>query len=232
MPQTTRAMSGPAVQRWRVEYRRHNAALRMAQRDASAVMESAIAASALPVAVGEGAHPRPRLMFGPAVPSGVVAEEELLDLFLTERRTSEVARTVLEQSAPADHSIVGIHDVWIGAPSLSASVTAADYRVELNAGIDRHQLTRAVEELLAVERLERERDRGGKLSHYDLRPLIDDIRIALNDDRCAMEMRLRIDQQLGTGRPDEVLAAIRGLSGLTLEPASQIIRGRLHLSSA
>jgi hypothetical protein len=43
-------------------------------------------------------------------------------------------------------------------------------------------------------------------------------------------MRLRIDPQLGTGRPADVVEALRDASGLSLQPAGPIVRGRLVLS--
>jgi len=232
MRQTTRAMSGPAVQRWRVVYTRHGAAVGLAQRDAAAAWEAAIAAGGLPVAISEGARPRPRLMFGPPLSAGFVADEELVDLFLVERLAIEQARGALERSLPAGHVLIGLHDVWIGAPSLAASVVAADFRVELGETVDDPAVSVALDALIEADRIPRERQRGGRVSTYDLRPLIDVVRIVRGDAGSTLEMRLRIDQQGGTGRPEEVLAAMLEMSGLVLKPRAPIARGRLYLSPA
>jgi radical SAM-linked protein len=196
--------------------------------------EAAVAVSGLPSERLEGAGERPRLQAGPPPPTGALAEEELFDLYLVERRTRAEVREALDRATPADHRITDLVDVWVRAPSPAACVVAADYRVELEAGGgDGPELLRtAVRDLLASDRLIRHRDRAGRPSPFDLRQLIVDVEVAGASDptRQALAMRLRIDPQLGTGRPADVLDALREASGLSLQPAGPIVRGRLVLS--
>jgi radical SAM-linked protein len=225
-------MSGPGAQRWRVTFRRDGAARGLPSREACALLEAGLSASGLPLLMTDGAMPRPRLVSGPPVAPPLVADEELFEFYLAIRRTRYEVRTALERIMPADHAVLDLDDVWVGAPSLSASLVAADYRVALGSDVDRQTLTGAVAALLSAARIERERDRGGRVSTYDLRELIDDIRVVPVSDGAALEMRLRIDQQRGLGRPDEVLAALHDLTGVAFRPILPIVRGRLHLSSA
>jgi uncharacterized protein (DUF2344 family) len=230
-------MSGPAVQRWRVTYARRAAAATSTARAALEAWESAIAASTLPIAT-EGDGARPRLQAGPPPPPGVVAEEELVDLYLAERRTRADVREALEPIAPAGVVITDLADVWIRAPSPAASVVAADYRIPLAGIADPDGLARAIRQLLESEHLVRERDRAGRVTSFDLRRLIVDVWIADQQDGqpdvtggSTLGMRLRLDPQLGNGRPDDVLAALREASGLDLVPSAPAVRGRLELSA-
>jgi radical SAM-linked protein len=225
-------MSASAVQRWRVSYRRDGAAARLAQREATAALEAAVVASGMPLAVGETAKGRPRLMFGPPVSAGIVATEELIDVFLTERLERRIVRERLEGALPAGHLILDLHDVWVGGPSLAASVVGADYRVMLGTRADVGPLGAAIEDLLGAERIERQRDRGGIVATYDLRPFVEHLRLIHAAEGVVLEMRLGIDQQRGIGRPEGVLADLRERSGLVLDPIGPIVRGRLHLSPA
>jgi len=225
-------MSGPLVQRWRVAYRRLGAATSLAHRDASAAWEAAITGSGLPIAMSDSQTPRPRLMFGPPPPSGTVADEELLDLFLLQRVTVAGVRAALAAARPPDHELIDVHDVWIRAPSLAASVLAADYLVGLEASVDEPTVSAAIDALLAADRIERTRERADRVSTYDLRPLVEKLGLVRHEVGARLEMRLVIDQQSGTGKPNEVMAVMREMTGLALEPVGPIVRSRLRLSPA
>jgi len=71
--------------------------------------------------------------------------------------------------------------------------------------------------------LPRERKRDKEVRRYDLRPLIEDLRVERSAQGISLWMRLRADPS-GTGRPDEVLAAL----GIPIE-AANIRRQRLIL---
>ena len=70
--------------------------------------------------------------------------------------------------------------------------------------------------MLAQSSVPRERSRGSGLVRYDLRPLLDDVRVLAPGPPVVLRIRTRFDPQLGTGRPDEVVAALAEVLGRPL----------------
>ena len=66
----------------------------------------------------------------------------------------------------------------------------------------------AADDLLRADRLPRERSKGGGTVRYDLRPLLDDITVEPGPPPI-IRARTRFHPELGTGRPEEVVAAHR-----------------------
>jgi hypothetical protein len=93
-------------------------------------------------------------------------------------------------------------------------------------GVERKGLASAATRLISAERLPRERRREIKTVAYDLRPLIIDLRVRDTDapilaphgvpaGASVLWMRLRHSQERGSGRADEVVAALADELGLT-----------------
>jgi hypothetical protein len=96
-------------------------------------------------------------------------------------------------------------------------------------GVAADRLGGAVERLLAASELRREKRREKKVTAYDLRPLLLDLQVRPADataagsdaadaadlDSAGLWMRLRNSQDLGSGRADEVVAAIADELGTT-----------------
>ncbi len=197
------------VQRWRVVYRRGPGARDLAQRAELEAWESALAQTRLPVATTGGAHARPRLAMPPPLPAGLTAERELLDLHLVERRPSAEVRERLVAVLPTDHALVDLFDVWVGAPPLPAVVVAADYVITIETAASPDRVATAVGALLRAGRLARVRRRGDRETEYDLRPFL--LGLSLDEPSPAgvtLRMRLGSHPEQGTGRPDEVVAAL------------------------
>ncbi len=170
--------------------------------------------------MSEGARRRPRLGFAIPLPVGLSADAERLDILLTERRTAAEVRARVSSAAPKDHTLIDVHDVWIGAPPLAGQVIAADYRLSLASGLPVDALRAAVETLLRLDRIERVRRRGERSTPYDLRPFL--IALSVHDDPGGgggprLWMRLRAHPELGIGRPDEVVAALGETVGAPIE---------------
>ena len=116
-------------QRWRVFVARGQEARDVPHRDVAAAWEVGLRDSGLPLVTTEGRNPQPRVVFAAPMPVGMLAEREPLDVWLLEWRRIDIVRPALEAAAPPGQRVVDLYDVWIGAPSLPASVIAGDYRV-------------------------------------------------------------------------------------------------------
>ena len=206
----------------------------MSSREVIAAWESGLSRSGLPLAGLDLPLPRPRLVFGAPLSTGLAAERELLDLFLVARRQVASVREAVIGVLPPGHELIELHDVWLGEPSLSGQIAAADYRVRLvgtdGRSVDLAALGAACAELLAARALPRTRDKGGRPISYDLRPLLGDM-TALSIDPAGLatvRIRTRFDPERGVGRPEEVVAAMGELAGITLE-IHDMVRERLLL---
>jgi radical SAM-linked protein len=185
------------------------------------------------VATSEGFSPRSKLVFAAPLQLGMLAEHELADLYLAERLTAPGLRARLVESMPRGYTVVELHDVWTGAPALAPRLVAADYRMTL-LNVERARLESAVQRLLAMGELPRERLKESRVVRYDLRPLLLDLRAGPPDTAAAAAasptqppstagmpvaaagvwMRLRHSQNRGSGRPDEVVAALAAELGM------------------
>jgi radical SAM-linked protein len=239
------AAPAEARQRWRLTYRRRPDAPALAQREQTAAWEAGMAGSGLPIAGMDLPTPRPRLVFGAPLGVGVPAEAELVDVFLIERRPVADVRSLTARSMPEGHELIDVYDVWLGEPSLSGQVEAADYRVEVGPGPTADgsvaappgaaELERAGSALLRAAAIPRTRDKGGRPIPYDLRPLLATISVVVPgepepDAVITLRIRTRFDPERGVGRPEEVVGALAGALGRELEVRSivreQVILGR------
>ena len=208
--------------------RRSAEAPSLTQRELADGWEEAIVGSGLPVAWTDAATPRIRLSFGAAMPVGVAGEAELMDLYLTERLPTWRVRDALSARLPAGSTLVDLFDVWLAGPPLPSRVTAADYRITLTGAANAATVDAACARLLAAETLPRDRIKGGATVRYDLRPLVVDVVVADPGPPVVVRARTRFHPELGTGRPDEVIAALSEAAGKPLEAAS-VVRERLIL---
>lgn len=226
-----------ARQRWRLTFSRVPAAEgeTPSGRDYIALWEAALADCGLPVAMTDAG--RFRFALAAPLPVRTSGRAELADLWLTERVPAWRAREALEGVLPAGHALVALEDVWPGAPALAGRVAAADYRVSLQGALDGGAIAAAADRLLAANRLDRQRAKGGGVKSYDLRPLLMSIATAVEpgeageagNERVVVRLRTRIHPELGSGRPEEVVAALAEALGAPLE-ATETIRERLVLS--
>jgi radical SAM-linked protein len=220
-------------QRWRLVVGRGPDAPPLAQRDVAEAWSAAVEASGLPAIPGAGDPPRPRLAFGAPLPVGMTAESELIDVLLTERWPRWRVREALEPHVPIGWHLTDLADVWLGGPALAGAVAAADYRITLDAGdaVTLDGVAAAATALIGATSLPRQRDKGGGWVDYDLRPLLVAVAVEGDGDTSpvVVHARTRFHPSLGTGRPEEVIAALADALGSPLA-VTTIVRERLVLA--
>jgi radical SAM-linked protein len=191
--------------------------------DLYTLWERAARRAGLPLAYSQGFHPQPKIHFGAPLPLGFSSRGELLDMRLNEDVDVDSLTARLNAALPPGVRVTKIEPVGDSTPALQTLVTSADYEVRLREECRTADLAGLVDVLLLAESLPRER-RGKR---YDLRPLIEDLRVRPDplDGTEIIEMRLKA-QEGATGRPDEVLQAL----GIKREDA-RIERTALSLRS-
>ncbi len=203
----------------------------LSQRDVADAWIAAVEASGLPAAPGSTDPPRPRLAFGAPLPLGMTADGELIDLFLTERCPRWRVRDALVPRLPPGWRLLDLADVWLGGPALAGVVAAADYRITLGAtdGVNGADVVAAAKAVTAAPSLPRQREKGGGPVAYDLRPLLLSVDVVEAGPPVVVRARARFHPSLGTGRPEEVVAALADELGRPLT-ASNTVRERLILA--
>src|SRR5262249_33636536 len=89
----------------------------------------------LPLAFTQGHHPMPRFAFGPALPMGMESDCEFLDIDLVEPLDAGAVHVALQGQLPEGMTIIAAETVPLRGSSISASISAFRYRIELGAVI-------------------------------------------------------------------------------------------------
>jgi radical SAM-linked protein len=217
----------PARQRWRLVLARAAGAPPLGGRELIDAWEQALGETGLPLYRPAG-RSRARFSLGAPLPIGMAAERELADIVLTEVVSVWRVREALSGRLPDGWKLVELFDVWLGSPALAGRVTGAGYQVIVEGAADAGSLAGAAARLLEERQLPRTRLKGGLSVAYDLRPLLIDVVVIAPGPPPVLRIRTRIHQELGTGRPEEVVAALVDQLGSALVIAS-ITRERLIL---
>lgn len=171
--------------------------------DLHKLWERAARRAELPLAYSQGFHPQPKMNMAAALPLGFSSRCEVMDLKLEHNISLDDLPTRLNRMLPAGIQVVDVEQVEERAPALQTQVVSAEYEVTLTEAIDRSDLKRKIDSVIESNALPRER--RGKM--YDLRPLIEELRIMESDGPPSMQkifMRLAA-REGATGRPEEVL---------------------------
>jgi hypothetical protein len=256
----------PPVQRWRILVASTTDAPVWDARELVAAWVRGLTEHGVPLAWSGGGTPRARIAFGAALPAGMVALGELIDISLVERWQIWRMREAVQAAMPMGWRLLDLSDVWVAAPALPAAVVAADYTISLrqsdaplgaypaappdgepdaHAGRDDRApdpvaIADACQALLDASTVRRVRPKGGSTVTYDLRPLLIDVRLSdprPSDPRLsersrpalAISARTRFHPELGTGRPEEVVAALADVLGVPLA-VDTLVRERLILA--
>jgi radical SAM-linked protein len=193
------------LNRYRITFARDRAIRFVGHLDLAKTWERILRRAGLPVAYSQGFHPLPKITFASALPVGCTSEAEVMDVVLTEPIAPSDMAARLAPALPAGIAIASITEVPLNAPALQAALRWAEYVVTVETDETREQVESKVQTFLAAPSLMRER-RG---KSYDLRPLVLSLTVeAVLASSVQLVMRLLADASAGTGRPDEVLAAL------------------------
>lgn len=196
------------MQRLRVKFARGEEVKFISHLDIMRLWERALNRAGIQIAYSEGFSPHPRLSLAVPLAVGVTGEAELLDVFIARTVSPHWFTAAVNQQLPPGIEILGVQQVGLTLPSLQSQVRFAEYLVEVETAGGPEDPGAAVSSLLSRANLPwyHERDTGRR--EYDLRPLIDDIRLVSSDNgSCVLAMKLKCDSS-GSGRPEQVTLAL------------------------
>ncbi len=195
-------------QRLRITFARGEAIKYISHLDLARAWERAFRRAGVPLAYSQGFNPRPKMAFAAALPVGYTATAEMVDILLEKPLAPLDLARRLAVALPPGLQVVSIEEVDLKLPALQSQVRAAEYRVNVVWTGDRADLEARIAALLAASTLPRERVRKGRRRQYDLRPLVEDLKLEDGDaGGYRLWMRLRHGAG-GTARPENVLDAL------------------------
>jgi radical SAM-linked protein len=215
----------PVVQRIRIRYAKRGRLRFSSHRDFARAFERALRRANVPMAYSGGFTPHPKIAYQGAAPTGVASEAEYLEIGLAHEVDVALLAAALDAALPPGLDIV--EAVISAGGSLAEQMQASHWRIEL-PGVDTDTARGAVDRFLdqssyPVERL----TKTGRKS-VDARGAVMTMTVsdgAAQPDgapRAILEMVVR--QVTPAVRPDDVLAALRGVAGLAPVAAPIAVR--------
>ena len=192
----------PNMMRIRITFAKTEAMRYTSHLDLHRTWERTFRRAQLPVTHSQGFNKRPKLNLAAALPLGFTSQFEMAEVWLDQDQPLDKIETCLRKALPPGIEIKTVEDIDPQTPKIPNLVDSAIYLATLLEPIS--DLGTRVEELLAQDKIQRKR-RG---KQYDLRPLIEDLRLA-DTEVGIQQIWMHLAARGGaTGRPEEVLLAL------------------------
>ena len=217
----------PPVQRLRIRYAKRGRMRFTSHRDFSRAFERALVRARVPMAYSSGYNPHPRISYAGAAPTGSASEAEYLEIGLAEAVVPEQLAEALDASLPDGLDVLEV--VPSAGEALADRLEGSVWRLTLaeEPGAVRDAVTAFLgRDEVVVQRMTKKGMRS-----FDARAAV--VRLAVAgpetgpaaDDADSGQPCAILDLVLRHGtpsvRPDDVLAALREISGLSLGAAFQ-----------
>jgi len=215
------------MQRLRVRFRRGEELKFISHLDIMRLWVRALRRAGVPLSYSEGFTPHPRISLAAPLTVGMTGESELMDVFVSRPVSPHWFLSAVNRQLPQGIEVLEVFAVPPATSSLQSQVRQAHYRVEVATVKPEKEVAADIKRIMALEHLpwHHERDTGRR--DYDLRTLIQDIKLVeCREGDCVLDMTLRSDES-GSGRPEQVVYAL----GFKDYPKS-IRRTHLTLSAA
>jgi len=189
--------------RLRITFAKQGALRYVGHLDLHKIWERTARRAELPLSYSQGFHPQPKISLASALPLGIASRAEIIDIKLDQDIPLEGLKERLQQAVPPGLEILHIERVDERAPALQSQIIASEFEVTLKEPPERLELSRRLVAVMEAESIPR--TLRGKA--YDLRPLIEELRLVEGSDPPRIFMRLSA-REGATGRPQEMLEVL------------------------
>lgn len=173
----SRNVAAPTKNRLRLRLAKNERLKYMSHLDNIRMLERLIRRSKIPVAYSQGYSPSMRLSFGPPLPLGFTSEVEFVDI-LCDVNVQNYMIENLKAVLPEGLTMLAVAAAMATKKTLSALINRIEYTVPIDEmQIDSDALISQVNDILAAETVEIEREGKSGPKKIDLRPGIYDIKI-------------------------------------------------------
>jgi radical SAM-linked protein len=212
----------PPVQRIRIRYAKRGRLRFTSHRDFSRAFERAIFRARVPMAYSSGFNPHPRISYAGASPTGAASEAEYLEIGLAQALDPDTLLSELDAALPDGLDL--LEAVVSAGGSLADRLEASVWEISLPE-TPVEDLAAALERFLATDEVLVERMTKKGLRTFDTRAAViaADARVEpgkQSDSRTCAILRVVLRHGTPSVRPDDVLAALREISGTTLGSAA------------
>jgi radical SAM-linked protein len=205
-----------AVQHLQVRYAKRGRMRFASHRDIARAVERGVRKAGLPIAYSAGFTPHPKISYAGAAATGVASEAEYLELAFTSPCAPEDVRARLNAALPDGIDVIGVAERGSELPL--ARLEASHWQVTL-PGVPPAVAEAAISEFLSSSRVEVERLTKKGTRRMDARAAV----ISMELDRRAVEaqrdkceiLRMVVRHTTPAVRPDDILAALHSVAGLT-----------------
>ncbi|MBZ5737247.1 TIGR03936 family radical SAM-associated protein [Nocardioides mangrovi] len=208
----------PPVQRLRIRYAKRGRLRFTSHRDFSRAFERAIFRARVPMAYSSGFNPHPRISYAGAAPTGSASEAEYLEIALAEVVDPAVVHAQLEEALPDGLDVVEVVESPGGA--LADRLQASHWLIDVTGPAE--PVVAAVEQFLAAPEVGVERMTKKGLREFDCRAPVVSLSATATDTGARIDLVLR--HAVPAVRPDDVLAGLGAVSGLTTDGAPLFTR--------
>ncbi len=195
------------AQRLRITYSRGTQVQYVGHLDMMRFWERVLRRSRAPISYSEGFTPHAQIAMVAPLSVGMSGKAELIDVFLAEPMPPGEFRVRLQEALPAGVEIIAVDEVPVGEPSLQSQLRAVEYAITLQPDVDAAEVERRIVALLAAESVPWVHRREKQTKEYDLRPLVQDLRLEHHAGGAVLHARLKAEES-GTGRADQLAAAL------------------------
>ena len=180
--------------------------------DMMRLIHRALQVADIPVAMSQGFRPRPKVSFGPPLPSGVTSDAEYMDIHLNADVDDLV--DLINESLPEELRIVGVQRVEGKTESLSSLAHSAEYRMTIpHAVLAEEKLEAMLVDFGAKETFPVTRVQKGKERTVDLTKAMRGAATHSGDEATDLNAILKLsDEEGNTANPKLVLSELLGLS--------------------
>lgn len=229
----------PVVQRLRIRYAKRGRLRFASHRDFQRALERAVRRARVPIAFSAGFSPHPRISYANAAPTGAASEAEYVEIGVTEPCDPGRVAAALDEALPDGFHVVEV--VVARTPDFAARLEASVWRIRL-PGASARDAEGAVAAFLAADRVEVERRTKDGHRTLDARAAVVTLGVdapgggAAEDPArpCAI-LTAVVRNATPTVRPEDLLTALRLVSGLTGSAPAEAVRigqGPLEVQTA
>ncbi|BEV35953.1 TIGR03960 family B12-binding radical SAM protein [Synechococcus sp. M16CYN] len=194
--------------RLRIQFTKTGPMALLSHLDLIRTLERILRRSGLPISFTGGFHPLPRIQIALALPLGVEAGGEWMDLEFTESLAPAQLKERLRPLLPEGLSLLSVLEVPISGPSLSQQVRASvwSFDLTLKSGMTINWSI-AIATLLAADKLIwHDTDKKGRSRQRDCRPALRRLDILSNPEGPRLRLRLeaKVDGMGRSLRPSQI----------------------------
>ena len=169
--------NSPVVKRFRIRYSKGGRLKFLSHLELISMMVRSFARAGIPLEYSHGFHPHPKMAMGPALPVGVSATAEYLDVNVIGSVFEETIAAVLNQVLPDGILVTGVNWIPAQAPAISSVIRFAEYLLDLPRSAFQKDPPLAVQELMGQDEVLITRDQKDRIKTLNIRPMIEEIEI-------------------------------------------------------